>query len=112
MLIIDSLKLQKAMLKGNIGTLELCKLSGLPKKTVSGFMGADKRARNTTINKIASSLGVEPLTICKTKLEGERHKPSMREIFCSYLAKLITTGELEPEEEKSLYKVYERLQMY
>lgn len=65
MLVVSARKVQAAMLERAVGTMEVTKLSGLPSKTVSNFVTADKRARIPTITKLARALGVPPMELVK-----------------------------------------------
>ena len=65
MLIVSSRKVQEAMLAREVGTMTLTKLSGLPSKTVSNFVTADRRARIQTIIKLARALDVSPLELVR-----------------------------------------------
>ena len=66
MLVVSARKVQAAMLEREIGTMEVTKLSGLPSKTVSNFVTADKRARIPTITKLARALSVPPMTLVRS----------------------------------------------
>ena len=66
MLVVSARKVQAAMLEREIGTMEVSKLSGLPSKTVSNFVTADKRARIPTITKLARALSVPPMTLVRS----------------------------------------------
>ncbi len=65
MLVVDSRAVWAAMLKLGVGTMEVTKLSGLPSKTVSNFVTADRRARVPTIARLAKALKVEPMSLVK-----------------------------------------------
>lgn len=64
-MIVSARAVWEAMLKLGVGTMEVTKLSGLPSKTVSNFVTADRRARVPTITKLARALRVEPMTLVK-----------------------------------------------
>ncbi len=64
-MIVDSKAVWAAMLKLGVGTMEVTKLSGLPSKTVSNFVTADRRARVPTIARLAKALKVEPMSLVK-----------------------------------------------
>ena len=65
MMIVSARAVWEAMLKLGVGTMEVTKLSGLPSKTVSNFVTADRRARIPTITKLARALQVEPMSLVK-----------------------------------------------
>lgn len=64
-MIVDSKAVWAAMLKLGVGTMEVTKLSGLPSKTISNFVTADRRARVPTIARLAKALKVEPMSLVK-----------------------------------------------
>lgn len=65
MMIVSARAVWAAMLKLGVGTMEVTKLSGLPSKTVSNFVTADRRARVPTIARLAKALKVEPMSLVK-----------------------------------------------
>jgi DNA-binding Xre family transcriptional regulator len=65
MMTISAQAVQEAMLKQEVGTMEVTKLSGLPSKTVSNFVQRDRRARVTTITKLARALQVNPMELLR-----------------------------------------------
>lgn len=65
MMIVNSSEVKAAMLRLGVGTMEVTRLSGLPSKTVSNFVTADRRARVPTIIKLAQGLKVEPIKLVK-----------------------------------------------
>lgn len=65
MMTVSAQAVQAAMLKNEIGTMTLTKLSGLPSKTVSNFVQRDRRAHVPTICRLARALKVEPMELLR-----------------------------------------------
>lgn len=70
MMIVDSKEVWRAMLDLNVGTMQVAKDSGLPTKTISNFVTADRKARVPTINRLARALRVEPMKLVKAAEES------------------------------------------
>lgn len=70
MMIVSAQAVQAAMLKNEIGTMTLTKLSGLPSKTVSNFVQRDRRAHVPTICRLARALQVNPMELLRKESDS------------------------------------------
>lgn len=70
MMIVSAQAVQAAMLKNEIGTMTLTKLSGLPSKTVSNFVQRDPRAHVPTICRLARALQVNPMELLRKESDS------------------------------------------
>ena len=65
MMIIDSAAVQAAMLKREIGVVELAELAKIPPKTVCAAHKRDTRVTLPTVARLARALNVEAQSIIK-----------------------------------------------